>query len=48
MAGDLGLDSLDPLDSASIPLSRPSGYDSARVVRELREQRASATDLPFE
>lgn len=48
MAEDLGLGSLDPLDPAEIPSSRPEGYDSARVVRELREQRSSEAVSFFE
>ncbi|MEM1509191.1 MAG: DUF6364 family protein [Thermofilaceae archaeon] len=39
IAEDLGLGSLDPLNPADIPSLRPKGYDSAKLVRELREQR---------
>ncbi len=48
MAEDLGLGSLDPLDPADIPSSRPKGYDSAKLVRQLREERSSATGVYFE
>ncbi|MBO3832881.1 MAG: hypothetical protein FGF51_05785 [Candidatus Brockarchaeota archaeon] len=48
MAEDMGLGSLDPLDPADIPRSRPKGYDSAKLIRELREERLSATGFPFE
>ncbi len=47
MAEDLGLGSLDPLDPADIPGSRPEGYDSAKLIRELREQRSSAAGALF-
>ncbi|MCX8183310.1 MAG: DUF6364 family protein [Crenarchaeota archaeon] len=45
MAEDLGLGGLEPLDPADIPGSRPKGYDSAKLVRELREQRFSTTGV---
>jgi hypothetical protein len=48
MAVDIGLGSLDPLDPADIPGSRPEGYDSAKIVRELRKQRSSAAGISFE
>jgi hypothetical protein len=48
MAVDIGLGSLDPLDPADIPGSRPEGYDSAKIVRELRKQRSSAAGVSFE
>lgn len=48
LAEDLGLGSLDPLDPADIPSSRPVGYDSTRLVRKLRDQRASVVGASFE
>jgi hypothetical protein len=48
MAVDIGLGSLDSLDPADIPGSRPEGYDSAKIVRELRKQRSSAAGISFE
>ena len=39
LARDLGLGVLEPTTSSEIPSSRPKGFDSAKNVRELRDNR---------
>ena len=39
LARDLGLGVLEPTTSSEIPSSRPRGFDSTRIVRELRDNR---------
>lgn len=40
LAESLGLGRLDPLDPSEIPRSRRAGLDAAKIVRELRNERA--------
>ncbi len=40
LARDLGLGVLEPTTSSEIPSSRPKGFDSAKIVRELRDNRS--------
>ncbi len=40
LARDLELGSLEPTTSSEIPSGRPKGFDTARIVRELRNKRS--------
>jgi len=48
LAENLRLGDLNSLDPSSIPKVRPKGYDATKIVRELREQRASASGGIFD
>ncbi len=42
LSKELKLERLEPTTDSEIPMSRPTGLDAAKIVRELRKGRAEA------
>ncbi|MET1160547.1 MAG: DUF6364 family protein [Thermoprotei archaeon] len=45
LSRELGLDILEPTTENEIPSRRPRGYDSAKIVKELRNKRLEEGSL---